>query len=33
LIDATGMVSWNDKFPKPVEDTEGLINAILSGEQ
>jgi peroxiredoxin len=33
LVDATGMVNWDGKFPKPVEDPEGLINAILSGEQ
>ena len=33
LVDATGMVSWDGKFPKPVEDAQVLINAILSGEQ
>lgn len=32
FVDATGLVNWSGEFPKPVEDVQVLINAILSGE-
>ncbi|GEM_PF-302531 len=33
LVEATGLVSWNDDFPKPADDAIDLINALVSGQR
>jgi hypothetical protein len=33
LVEGTGLVSWENDFPKPTESPLDLINALVSGQQ
>ncbi len=33
LIEANGLVSWGEGFPRPLDDPLALINAIVSGQK